>query len=308
MQAHDHSDHHHHQHAVSMDQVTTRFIIGIGLNMIFVIVEFGAGFFSNSLALMSDAGHNLSDVASLFLALGAFKLLTVKSTKKFTYGYRKGSILISLLNAAILLLAVAMIGYESVFRFFDPEPVKSNVIIWVALAGIVINSVSALLFLRDKDKDLNIKGAYLHLAVDALVSLGVVVSGVIIYYTQWNWIDPVISLVIMVVIVASTWNLLKDSLSLSIDAVPKDINLENIREGALKFAGIKDIYHIHVWAISTAENALTAHIVLDESVRGDEIAKLKDKLRHEFLHMGVQHVTLETEYARNTKDHCEVRK
>lgn len=303
MHDHDHHSHGHH-HSVELKDVNGRFITGIVLNVLFVVVEFGAGFFSNSLALMSDAGHNLSDVASLVLALGAFKLLTVKATTKFTYGYRKGSILISLLNAVILLIAVAGIGYESVFRFFRPEPVESNVMIWVALIGIFINAVSAFLFFRDRDKDLNIKGAYLHLLVDALVSVGVVVSGLIIHFTSWNWIDPMISLVIMVVIVASTWNLLRDSLNLSMDAVPPNIDIDKVKKAAMKFPGIKEIHHIHVWAISTAENALTAHLVLNASISNDEAYKVKSDFKHELQHLGIQHATLETDFVEGRGDKC----
>jgi cobalt-zinc-cadmium efflux system protein len=294
MQEHNH-DHHHHVHSLDISQVNTSLIAGICLNILFVVVEFGAGFFSNSLALISDAGHNLSDVASLALALLAFKLLKIKPTEKFTYGYRKASILISLLNAVILLIAVGSIGYESVHRFLEPKPVASNVVISVAAIGIVINAVSALFFFRDRKKDLNLKGAYLHLLVDALVSLGVVVAGIIMAYTQWSWIDPLISVVIMIVILASTWNLLSDSLSLSMDAVPTNISIENIREAALKLSGIRDIHHIHVWAISTAENALTAHLVISHSTSQEETSALKNRLKHELEHMGIQHATLETE-------------
>ncbi|HZB14200.1 MAG TPA: cation diffusion facilitator family transporter, partial [Chryseolinea sp.] len=249
---HDHSHDHHHGHSLNITQVNKSLIAGILLNIVFVLVEFAAGFFSGSLALISDAGHNLSDVASLALALLAFRLLKSKSTEKYTYGYRKASILISLLNAVILLIAVGGIGYESIQRFLSPRPVATNIIIYVAAIGIVINFVSALLFFRDREKDLNLKGAYLHLMVDALVSVGVVVSGIIMMYTQWFWIDPLISLIIMVVILTSTWNLLRDSLSLSMDAVPTNIRIDSVREAALKLAGVKDIHHIHVWAISTA--------------------------------------------------------
>lgn len=295
---------HHHDHTIDLKHVSRLFIVGIALNLIFVVVEFAAGYISNSLALVSDAGHNLSDVASLALALGAFKLLTFKATEKFTYGYRKGSILISLLNAIILLIVVLGIGYEAVFRFFSPQPVKSGIIIWVAAIGIIINSLSALLFLRNKEEDLNIKGAYLHLVVDALVSVGVVLSGVIISFTQWHWIDPVISIIIMVVIIISMWNLLRDSLSLSLDAVPKNIDIESVRKVALKLRGIKEIHHIHVWAISTAENALTAHLVLNESVSQEDISSLKDKFRHELGHLGIQHATIETEIAKCHDSQC----
>lgn len=292
---HDHHHHHDHSHHVDVTHASKSLVIGILLNILFVIVEFSAGFFSNSMALLSDAGHNLSDVASLALALLAFKLIQFKPTQKFTYGYRKASILISLLNAVILLVAVGSIGYESIHRFINPEPVESSVIMIVAATGIVINFISALLFFRDREKDLNLKGAYLHLMIDALVSVGVVVAGIVIYYTQWLWIDPLISVVVMIIILVSTWRLLRDSLSLSMDAVPSNIKIETIREEALKLAGIKDIHHIHVWAISTAENALTAHLVISDSVSQEETSKLKNKFKHSLEHLGIQHATLETE-------------
>jgi cobalt-zinc-cadmium efflux system protein len=292
---HDHHHHHDHSHHVDVTRASKSLVIGILLNISFVIVEFSAGFFSNSMALLSDAGHNLSDVASLALALLAFKLIQFKPTQKFTYGYRKASILISLLNAVILLVAVGSIGYESVHRFIAPEPVNSSLIMIVAATGIVINFISALLFFRDREKDLNLKGAYLHLMIDALVSVGVVVAGIVIYYTQWLWIDPLISVAVMVIILVSTWRLLRDSLSLSMDAVPSNIKIETIREEALKLAGVKDIHHIHVWAISTAENALTAHLVISDSVSQEETSKLKNKFKHSLEHLGIQHATLETE-------------
>ncbi|MDH4089112.1 MAG: cation diffusion facilitator family transporter [Cyclobacteriaceae bacterium] len=300
--AHDHS---HHHHTVDFKHINRLFIIGIVLNFVFVLVEFGAGFLSNSLALLSDAGHNLSDVAILALALGALKLLTFKANEKYTYGYRKASILISLLNAIILLIAVGGIGYESIYRFISPQPVRSDVIIWVASIGIVINSLSALLFFRNKEEDLNIKGAYLHLLVDALVSVGVVVSGVIISYTQWNWIDPLISFIIMVIIVMSMWNLLRDSLSLSMDAVPKNIEIEAVRKVALEFPEIKEIHHIHIWAISTAENALTAHLVLKEPISYDAVATLRNTFKQQLRLLGIQHATIETEIAMCSDDHCD---
>lgn len=291
---HHHHDHHHH-HTVDIAHVSRALVIGIALNLGFVVAEAAAGFYSDSLALLSDAGHNLSDVAGLALALLAFRLIKVKPTKEFTYGFRRASILISLLNAIILLLAVGSIGYESIHRFFAPAPVRSDVVIWVAAIGIAINFGSAFLFTRNKEHDLNIKGAYLHLIVDALVSVGVVVSGIIIYFTDWQWIDPLVSVIIMTIIVISTWNLLSDSLRLAIDAVPRNIDIEKIRTAALKFSGIKDIHHIHVWALSTSDNALTAHLVMDDNLSHEEVSKTKDKLRHELQHMGIQHATLETE-------------
>ncbi len=299
-----HHHHHHHAEALDISQVSKSLVAGIVLNIVFVVAEFAAGFFSNSLSLISDAGHNLSDVASLALALLAFKLLKVKPTQKFTYGYRKASILISLLNAVILLIAVGSIGYESVHRFFSPKPVVTNVVIVVASIGILINFASALLFFRDRKKDLNLKGAYLHLMVDALVSVGVVVAGIIMAYTDWLWVDPLISLIIMVVILSSTWNLLRDSLKLSMDAVPSNVNIDAIRNIAKQQAGVNDIHHIHVWAISTAENALTAHLVLPESITHSEVSTIKKNLKHEFERLGIQHVTLETEVGNGRGSEC----
>lgn len=290
---HDH-DHSHH-HLPTPSNLNRAFVIGIALNVIFVIVEFAAGFITDSLALISDAGHNLSDVSSLFLALWAFRLVKVKATATYTYGYRKATVLVSLLNAVILLIAVGGIGFESFHRFFSPRPVEGLSMAWVAGIGIIINSVTAFLFFKDKDKDLNVKGAYLHMAVDALVSLGVVVAGVAIYFTQWQWLDPAISMIIMIVIVMSTWGLLKDSLRLSLDGVPPEIDLHKIKRVALNMKDIKDIHHIHVWAISTSQNALTAHLILSDHLKDEEQVTIKNKLKHELEHLGIQHVTLETE-------------
>ena len=203
--------------------------------------------------------------------------------------------LVSLLNAVILLFAVGGIGFESFHRFFSPRPVDGTVIAWVAGVGIVINSITAFLFFKGKDKDLNVKGAYLHMAADALVSVGVVVAGIAIYFTNWLWIDPVISIIIMIVIVFSTWGLLKDSLRLSLDGVPPDIDLQHIKSIALNIKDIKDIHHIHVWAISTSQNALTAHLILADHLNDHEQIEIKNKLKHELEHLGIQHVTLETE-------------
>jgi cobalt-zinc-cadmium efflux system protein len=301
---HNHDHNHHHHHTVDLSQASRALVVGIVLNLTFVVVEAASGLYSGSLALLSDAGHNLSDVAGLALALLAFKLIKVKPSKEFTYGFRRASILISLLNAIILLLAVGSIGYESIQRFFAPSPVRSDIIIWVATIGIVINFGSAFLFMRNKEQDLNLKGAYLHLLVDALVSIGVVVSGIVIYYTDWQWIDPLVSIIVMAVIVISTWNLLSDSIRLSVDAVPRNIDIEKVRSAALKFSGIKDIHHIHIWALSTSDNALTAHLVMDESLSNEEVSDTKDKFRHELQHLGIQHATLETEVG-DRREHCE---
>jgi len=304
MSGHHEHDHHHHHHSVDISNVSRALVMGIILNLTFVAVEFGAGFISDSLALLSDAGHNLSDVAGLALSLVAFRLLKFKPTQKFTYGYRKASILASLLNAVILLIAVGSIGFESIQRFLSPRQVQSETIIWVAAIGIAINTLSALLFFRNKEKDLNIKGAYLHLMIDALVSLGVVGAGIIISYTQWLWVDPLISVIIMIIIVTSTWNLLKVSFQLTIDAVPAEIQMDKIRSTALQIPGVTGIHHIHVWAISTAENALTAHIIVDEKISQQEISRIKNKFKHDLEHLGIRHATLETEIVNCSDEKC----
>jgi cobalt-zinc-cadmium efflux system protein len=299
---HTHSHSHHHDHAVTLTHVNTAFIIGIALNFLFVIIEVLVGLFIHSLSLLSDAGHNFADVISLGLSLLAFRLLKVKSNQHFTYGYRKTSILVALFNAMVLLLSIGAIMYEAIHRFLNPEPLPGTTIAIVAGVGILINAVTALLFLRDKDKDLNIKSAYLHLMMDAVVSVGLVIGGIIIYYTHWFWIDSVLSVVIAIVILLSTWRLLKDSLRLSLDGVPAGIELDDIKTIVQKLPGVKDFHHIHIWAISTTENALTAHLVLSQKATPEEERKIKHEIKHELLHNNIHHVTLETE---RENENCE---
>jgi len=288
--SHDHV----HPLPVSQGHLNRAFIWGIILNLGFVGVEFTVGFLTHSLALVSDAGHNLSDVASLALSLLGFRLARVKSNQRYTYGYRKSTILISLLNALILLIAVGAIGYEAIRRFSEPAPVPGRTMAIVAGIGIVVNALSAFLFFKDKEHDLNVKGAYLHLLSDALVSLGTVVAGFIIIGTGWYWVDPAVSLLIIIVVIYSTWDLLRGSLRLSMDGVPPGIEIEEVRKTALAIPGVKDIYHIHIWAMSTTENALTAQVVVNEDLDNDQVSRLKHDLRHELEHLGIQHVTLET--------------
>lgn len=292
--AHAHAHTHDHSH-VPVGTINQAFQIGIVLNLLFVIIEASVGFWSKSLALLTDAGHNLSDVASLALALLAFRLAKVKPTQTFTYGYRKTTVLVALANAVILLIAIGGIGYEAVMRLLSPQPVAGRSVAIVAGIGIVINTLTALLFFRSKDKDLNVKGAYLHLAADALVSVGVVIAGIVMLLTQWYWLDSVMSFVVIAVILASTWGLLRDSVILSLDGVPNGINLQEIEAKALQIKGIERIHHIHVWAISTTENALTAHLVLAENTDLKAADQIKHTLRHELEHLNVQHATFETE-------------
>ena len=290
-----HHGHHGHAHAIDWKNVNNAFIIGMVLNFIFVVVEVLVGLNIHSLSLLSDAGHNLADVASLALSLIAFRLLKVPSNKRYTYGYKKTTILVALLNAAVLLLSIGAIGYEALHRILNPEPLPGKTISMVAAIGILINALTALLFFRSKEKDLNIKSAFLHLMADAIVSAGLVVGGILIVLTKLYWIDPVLSLIIAAVIVVSTWRLLSGSLRLSLDGVPKGIDLNTVKSAILKVPQVKDFHHIHIWAISTTENALTAHVVIDHDVKLDAIEKLKHTIKHELLHQNIQHATLEIE-------------
>lgn len=291
----EHNHTHHHNHSVVLTHVNTAFIVGITLNFLFVLIEVIVGLSIHSLSLLSDAGHNLADVGSLALSLLAFRMLKVRANENYTYGYRKTSILVALFNSMVLLVSIGAIIYEAAHRFLNPEPMPGKTIAIVAGIGIVINAVTALMFLRDKDKDLNIKSAYFHLMSDALVSFGLVIGGMIMFYTQWFWIDSVLSMVVAVVIFFSTWKLMKDSLRLSLDGVPEDIHVKDIKTTALKITGVKDLHHIHVWAISTTENALTAHLVLQQQITIEEENKIKQELKHQLQHQNIQHITLETE-------------
>ena len=291
----EHNHAHHHNHSVVLTQVNTAFIVGITLNFLFVLIEVIVGLSIHSLSLLSDAGHNLADVGSLALSLLAFRMLKVRSNENYTYGYRKTSILVALFNSMVLMVSIGAIMYEAAHRFLNPEPMPGKTIAVVAGIGILINAATALMFLRDKDKDLNIKSAYFHLMSDAIVSFGLVIGGIIMFYTQWFWIDSVLSMVVALVILFSTWGLLKHSLRLSLDGVPEDIHVDDIKAAALKVAGVKDLHHVHIWAISTTENALTAHLVLKQETTIEEENKIKHELKHQFEHQNIHHITLETE-------------
>jgi cobalt-zinc-cadmium efflux system protein len=292
---HPHSHHHHHDHAAVPANINTAFVIGISLNFLFVVIEVITGLIIHSLALLSDAGHNLADVGALILSLFAFRLLKVKSNENYTYGYGKTSILVALFNAVVLLVSIGAITIEAVRRLMHPQPIPGTTIAIVAAIGIVVNATSALLFFRDKNKDINIKGAYLHLMGDAVVSLAIVIGGIVIYYLNWYWLDPVMSITIVLVILLSTWRLLRDSLRLSLDGVPDNIDVTDLKSAALKVAGVKDLHHIHVWALSTRENALTAHLVLSLGTTLAEEEKIKHNVKHQLEHQNIHHITLETE-------------
>lgn len=293
--SHDHS-HHDHLHVSSLNRA---FIIGIVLNITFVVAEFSAGFWYNSLGLISDAGHNLSDVVSLILAMFAFRLAKVQPNNKYTYGYKKSTVLISLLNAVILLVAVGFIFSESIEKLFRPRPVDGDAVAWVAGIGVIINGVTAWLFMKDKEKDLNVKGAYLHMAADALVSVGVVVSGIVIQHTGWYVIDPLIGIVIAVIIVYSTWGLLRDSLRLSLDGVPRGTDYNQVGQIIDATQGVESFHHMHIWALSTTETALTAHVVLEDM---EQMETIKCDLKCRLQEAGITHATLEFE---TSGGHCD---
>lgn len=260
-----------------------------------MVVEVIAGFITHSLSLLTDAGHNLGDVAGLALALLAFKLSKLNASDKYTYGYKRSTILVSFFNAVVLFAAVAFIVYEAIMRLMSLERVDGETMALVSFMGIGINAVTAWLFVKDKDKDLNVKGAYLHMAMDAIVSFGVVLSGIVIYFTKYYWIDPVVSLIIATVILRGTWSLLIDSLRLEMDGVPRKINIDQIKTELMKGKGVVEVHHIHVWALSTTENALTAHIVIDPDFV-TSFDTIKNDLRHRLVHLDINHCTLEPEF------------
>lgn len=296
---HHHRHGHHHGHAHDHDRGHARsghgpaFAIGITLNIAFVVLEAVYGLISGSLALIADAGHNLSDVFGLVIAWGATALGRRPPSRRFTYGLGKSSILAALINAVVLMLAAGAIALEAVRRFADPQPVTGTTVMLVAAIGIAINLGTALLFLRGRKHDINIRGAFLHMAADAAVSAGVVVAGLVIGATGWLWIDPVTSLVIVAVIVAGTWGLLKEALALSLAAVPPGIEADAVRQHLGALPGVTAVHDLHIWAVSTTETALTAHLVIPDAPHGDAfLCEVATGLRDRF---GIGHATIQIE-------------
>jgi cobalt-zinc-cadmium efflux system protein len=277
------------------------FAVGIGLNLTFVAVEFVYGVLANSVALMADAGHNLSDVLGLVIAWIASVLTRRAPSSRFTYGLGGSSILAALFNAVLLLLAVGAIAWEAVLRLFHPEPVASGIVMIVAAVGIIVNGVTAALFASGRKGDLNIRGAFLHMIADAAVSAGVVAAGLVILYTGWLWLDPLASLAIVAVIVWTTWSLLRDSLAMSVGAVPASIDPQAVRSYLSSRAGVSAVHDLHIWPLSTTENALTAHLVFPGGHPGDEfLAVAATELRQRF---GIGHTNLQIEISEETACH-----
>jgi cobalt-zinc-cadmium efflux system protein len=290
--SHGHSHGHHHHHAPVAGHGRA-FALAIGVNSLFVAIEFVYGFIANSTALMADAGHNLSDVLGLVLAWGAAVLAKRAPSARYTYGLRSSSILAALGNAVLLLLACGAIAWEALHRFTAPAPVAGMTVSVVAAIGVAINGFSAWLFMAGSKGDLNIRGAYLHMAADAAISLGVVVSGLVIMGTGWTWLDPAVSLVIVLVIVFGTWSLLRESLRLVMAAVPESVDAAAIGRFLAHQPGVAGVHDLHIWAMSTTETALTAHLVMPGGYPGDRaIDEIVAKLHHDF---SIGHCTLQVE-------------
>jgi len=269
------------------------FLIGITLNVIYILVEVFYGLMINSMALLADAGHNFSDVLGLLLAWGAAYLAKTATTEKRTYGFRKSTILAALFNAILLMIAVGAITIEAIRKLISPEPVQGLTMMFVAGVGVIINSITAFLFMKGRKEDLNIKGAFLHMAADAAVSLGVVIAGFIIYSTGWLWIDPAISLIIVLVITFGTWGLLRDSFHLSMDSVPTGIELKAVGDYLKSISGVTEVHDLHIWAMSTTETALTAHLVIPDETKDDYfLKKICGELHSRF---GIEHSTIQIE-------------
>lgn len=282
-----------HDHSHAPAYYNRAFALGVALNAGYIAVEVGVGLTINSIALLADAGHNTSDVLSLLLAWGASYLSQLPATKRRTYGLRKTSVLASLTNAILLLLAIGAIAWEAIRRFSEPHPVSGSTVMWVAGIGVAINTATALLFMKGRKGDINIRGAYLHMAADAGVSVGVVIAGLTISLTGLLWIDPVVSLLIVLVIALGTWGLLRDSVNLAMDAVPADIDPEAVRAHLCRQPGVTEVHDLHIWAMSTTATALTVHVVKPEREEPDVfLTRMAEELHDEF---GIEHTTIQLE-------------
>ncbi|WP_159012714.1 cation diffusion facilitator family transporter [Bradyrhizobium sp. S69] len=301
---HDHHDHSHQDghghghshghvgHSHAPDNFGFAFAAGVTLNTVFVVAELAFGYAANSLALISDAVHNFSDVISLLLAWAALWLARKQPTQQHTYGYRRASILAALVNAGLLLIAVGGIAVEAVNRIQEPAAVAGWTVVLVAALGILVNGGTALLFMRGRHGDLNIRGAYLHMAADAGVSFGVVIAALVIMATGWLWVDPVISLCIAAVVLASGWGLARDSVNLALDGVPKGIELAKVKDYLVTLEGVTELHDLHIWAMSTNETALTAHLVRPAGFNDAFLHGVCEELSHRF---NIHHATLQIE-------------
>ena len=297
--AHDYPHHHHDgRHGADRSSGYGRlFAIGIALNFGFVLIETWFGWQTGSLALLADAAHNLGDVAGLALAWAAWAAARLPASSRKTYGWQRGSILASFVNAVVLLLAMGSLGWEAIGRLQDPSPVAAATVMAVAAAGVAVNTATALLFLRGRHSDLNLRGAFLHMAADALVSLGVIFAGALYLWRGWTWIDPVTSLVIVLIVIIGTWSLFRQSLHLLFDGVPEHISLDAVRDTLTALPGVTAVHDLHVWAMSTAEPALTAHLLCRDDVAISSVLREARRQLHQSYF--INHVTLQIEH-----EHC----
>lgn len=297
--AHAHTHAHAHAHILPTQGGSLGAVLywAIGLNLAYVGLEAAFGFISGSMGLLSDAGHNLSDVASLLLALLAYKAAQRKPTPRFSYGLGKATIEASLVNAVILYVAVIFIAWESAERLLHPEPVDGAEIAWVAGVGVIINGLTAWMLLSRSRGDLNVKGAFLHMAADTLVSVGVVASGIVIRFTGWSWLDPAVGILIAAMIAVGSWSLLRDSLRLALDGVPASADIDAIGRAIMSVPQVQSYHHLHVWALSTTANALTVHVIVADPV---EIDAAISGVRGALGAMGISHSTIEAETSMHT--------
>ncbi|MDP3671460.1 MAG: cation diffusion facilitator family transporter [Telluria sp.] len=297
---HEHAHGHGHHHHVDPGGNMRAFALAIGLNSVFVVIEFVYGFIANSTALMADAGHNLSDVLGLMLAWGAAMLARRAPAGRYTYGLRSSSILAAMLNALLLMMACGAIGWEAAHRFANPSPVAGVTVSVVAAIGVLVNGISAWLFMAGSKDDLNIRAAYQHMAADAAISLGVVVSGLAIMATGWSWLDPAVSIVIVLLILVSTWSLLRESLRLMLAAVPANVDPAKVEQFLQALPGVEEIHDLHIWAMSTTETALTAHLVMPQGYPGDHaVDDIAARLKSQF---SIHHSTLQVEQGTTVHD------
>ena len=284
-----------HNHTHNTMNVHSAFAVGIALNTAYIMIEVIYGLKADSLALLADAGHNTSDVLSLLVAWGATSMAQKKPTQHRTYGFRRTTILASLVNAIILLIAIGAVAWEAIQRISHPQPVVAGVMIWVASVGVLINAGTALLFLKGRRQDLNIKGAFLHMAADAGVSGGVVLAGIVMILSSSTllWIDSMVSLIIVAVIAIGTWGVLRDSVNLALDAVPKEIDPTKVREYLAQLPGVCAVHDLHIWAMSTTETALTVHLVIPTASIDDSfLGRIQQDLQNKFA---IAHATLQVE-------------
>ncbi|QDZ06221.1 cation transporter [Sphingomonas panacisoli] len=286
---HSHGPGGHHHGPLTFDRA---FAIGISLNILFVIVEFGLGFVSQSVALMADAGHNLSDVLGLAVAWAGATLARRGATKRFTYGFKASTILAALINALLLLMAMGAIVFEAVMRFGQPAEVKGAVVVVVAAIGILVNAATAWLFARGQKSDINLRGAYLHMAADATVSAGVMLAGVAIWWTGANWIDPVTSIVVSALIFWQTWGLLRETIEMSLNAVPRAIDIDQVAAALKGLPGVTAMHDLHIWPMSTTETVLTAHLVMVEMPADAFLPDAQRMLQERFA---IGHATIQIE-------------